>query len=80
MSNRKIEKLHISTADLSTTFLTSSWVMVGSVTEVLGWKHITLQQPRAGPHRSSSSPGVSGGTGTSSRSAGKSLLNTKVEV
>lgn len=66
--------------NLSTTSLTSSWVMVGSVSEVLGWKHITRQQPRAGPHRKSSSPGASGGAGTSSRSAGKSLLNTKVDV
>lgn len=67
-------------ANLSTTSLTSSWVMVGSVAEVLGWKHITRQQPRAGPHRNNSSPGASGGAGTSSKSAGKSLLKTKVDV
>lgn len=48
------------------------------VTLDFGWKHITLHFPRASPIWNNGSE-LSGGLGTSSNKAGKSLSNTNVD-
>lgn len=56
----------------------SSNVMTGKVRLDFGWKHITLQVPRAGSIRKRGFV-LLGGLGTSSNKAGKSLSNTNVD-
>lgn len=62
----------------SITFLISFGVIVGKVLLLLGWKHITRQVPLAPAIWNKGSSDFFG-SGTPSKSAGKSLVKTNVD-
>lgn len=63
----------------SITVRISAGLMIGSVRFDSGWKHMTRHVPLAAPIWNSGSS-LAGGGGVPSSSAGKSLVNTYVEV